>query len=196
MGELKNHGIVLEVITSNGIKVKLRPMTEDDWPVLQKWNTDPEVLYYSEGDDVSSYTPEVVRKIYRGVCANAFCFIVEADDEPVGECWLQRMNLDWILAKHPSKDCRRIDFVIGEKRMWGKGIGTAVVELLTEFGFEHQKADLIFGCSIWDFNSGSQRIMEKAGYELYWKQKLEPDRKGKYEFTLYLSKEKYFKERD
>ncbi|MBD3285245.1 GNAT family N-acetyltransferase [candidate division WOR-3 bacterium] len=171
-------------------------MTEDDWPALEKWNSDPEVLYYSEGDDVSLYTPEMVRKIYRGVCANAFCFIIEADDEPVGECWLQRMNLDWILAKHPGKDCRRIDLVIGEKDYWGRGIGATVIELLTEFGFEHQKADMIFGCSIWDFNPGSQRIMEKAGYELYHRQKLEPGRKGNYELTMYLSKDKYFKDRD
>jgi len=193
--ELKDHGIVLTSTTSKGVEIKLRPMTEEDWPVLEKWNTDPEVLYFSEGDAVTSYSPEMVRRIYRGVCANAFCFIIEVDDKPVGECWLQRLNLDWILKKHPSKDCRRIDLMLGEKDYWGKGIGTTVIELLTEFGFKDQKADLIFGCSIWDYNPGSQRTMEKAGYELYHKRKMEPGSKGEYEITMYISREKYLEQR-
>ena len=31
----------------------LRPMTEDDWDVLLPWNSDPEVLYYCEGNFMS-----------------------------------------------------------------------------------------------------------------------------------------------
>lgn len=196
MNKLSEHDIVLEGTTSKAIKVKLRPMTEDDWPMLERWNTDPDILYFSEGDDIKAWSPDDVRMIYRGVCVNAYCFIIEAGGQPVGECWLQRMNLDWICKKHPDQDCRRIDLAIGEKDFWGKGVGTTVIKLLTEFGFEHQKADLIFGCDIWDYNKGSQRIMEKGGYELYHKEKLEPGRKGEYEITLILSREKYLASRE
>ncbi|MBE0696624.1 MAG: GNAT family N-acetyltransferase [Anaerolineaceae bacterium] len=38
-------------ITLPGRLVTLRPMSEADWPVLLRWNSDPEVLYYSAGDD-------------------------------------------------------------------------------------------------------------------------------------------------
>jgi len=31
--------------------------------------------------------------IYRPVSANAFCFIIEVAGQPVGECWLQKMNI-------------------------------------------------------------------------------------------------------
>lgn len=88
-------------------KITLRPMTEEDWEILLKWNSDPEVLYYSEGDNVKTYTLEQVRRIYRGISQNAFCFIIEVDGKPVGECWLQRMNLKRILEKYPGLDCRQ-----------------------------------------------------------------------------------------
>jgi RimJ/RimL family protein N-acetyltransferase len=32
----------------------LRPLTEEDWLLLLAWNSDPEVLYYPEGDDVAA----------------------------------------------------------------------------------------------------------------------------------------------
>ena len=88
-------------------------MTEEDWKILLKWNSDPEVLYYSEGDNVTAYTLEQVQRIYCGISQNAFCFIIEVDGEHVGECWLQRMNLKRILEKYPRLDCRRIDLMIG-----------------------------------------------------------------------------------
>lgn len=173
----------------------MRPMTEDDWSILEKWNSDPEVLYFSEGDDVSAYSPEMVKRIYRGVCANAFCFIIEADDKPVGECWLQRMNLELILEKHPDQDCRRIDLMIGEKDYWGKGIGSEVIRLLTEFGFTKEKADLIFACHIADYNQVSLRVFKRLGYEVYLQKKAEPGRKYEFQYFLCLSRDRFFEMR-
>jgi RimJ/RimL family protein N-acetyltransferase len=62
-------------ITLRSKRVVLRPMTESDWDILLKWNSDPEVLYYSEGDDVQAYRLEDIQGIYRGVSQTAFCFI-------------------------------------------------------------------------------------------------------------------------
>ena len=94
---LKQHNITLEGKTSRGLAVKLRPQTENDWDALERWNNDPEVLYYSDGDDVTFRSPEEVRYIYRSVSQNAFCFMIEADGREVGECWLQQMNLPRVL---------------------------------------------------------------------------------------------------
>ncbi len=46
---LREHSIALQ-----GTRVVLRPMAETDWDVLARWNSDPEVLWFSEGDDVKS----------------------------------------------------------------------------------------------------------------------------------------------
>ena len=51
--KLREHEIVLR-----GEKVFLRPMTEDDWDILLKWNSDPDVLYFSESADVTSHSLE------------------------------------------------------------------------------------------------------------------------------------------
>ena len=176
-------------------KITLRPMTEEDWEILLKWNSDPEILYYSEGDNVTAYTLEQVQRIYRGISQNAFCFIIKVDGKPVGECWLQRMNLKRILAKYPRLDCRRIDLMIGEKQFWRRGIGHKVIRLLTEFGFLKENADIIFACDIADYNIGSLKAFQKVGFEINMKIEQPPNHKAHYCYDLVLTKEKFLKMR-
>jgi aminoglycoside 6'-N-acetyltransferase len=147
-----------------GEYVTVRPLTEQDWHVLFRWNNDPEVLSFAEGDDVTSRTMEEVKAIYRGVSQTAFYFMIEFQGKPIGECQLQQMNLERILDRYPEHDCRRIDIMIGEKSHWGRGLGTEAIELLTRFGFDSEHAGAIFGCDIADTNPRSRRAFEKNGY--------------------------------
>jgi aminoglycoside 6'-N-acetyltransferase len=172
--------------------IVLRPMTEEDWDILLKWNTDPEVLHFAEGARVAEYSLEAVQDIYRGVSQNAFCFILELRGEPVGECWLQRMNLPRILERYPGRDCRRIDLMIGEKAFWGKGIGTEAIRLLARFGFERERADMIFGCDVGDHNPRSLRAFQKASFEVCASIPQSPGAKARVAFDLLLSREKYW----
>ena len=187
------HNVELKNKTPQGKEIKLRSLTEEDWDLLIKWNTDSEVLYYSEGSDVSEYTPNQVREIYRSVCEKAHCFIIEADTKPIGECWLQKMNLERILRKYPDADCRRIDLVIGEKEYWNQGIGTEVIRLLTEFGFLREKADMIFGCDIADYNIGSLKAFEKVGYEIISKIKEKKGGKAEYRYDVAITRENFLR---
>jgi len=193
MARLKQHDAVLEGKTSRGRSVRLRPMTEDDWDILARWNSDPEVLYYSEGDYVISYSLEEVQDIYRSVSQNAFCFIIEVDDRPVGDCWLQEMNLKRILRKYPHLDCRRIDIMIGEKSYWGQGIGTEATRLLSEFGFLKEDADMIFCCNVADYNPRAQRAYQNAGYEFLSEIKSPPGAKAEYTYDFAMTRERFFK---
>ena len=61
---------------------------------------------------------------------------------------------------------RRIDLEIGEKSYWGRGVGTAVIRLLTQFGFGHEGADMIFATDVATFNTRSIRAFGRAGYEI------------------------------
>lgn len=182
MDKLKQHGVTLEGKTPQSRSIKLRPMTENDWDILARWNSDPEVLYYSDGSNVTSYTLEEVQGIYRSTSQNAFCFMIEVDDKPIGECWLQKMNLERFLQKYPALDCRRIDIMIGEKQYWRQGIGTETIRLLTAFGFLEESADMILGCNIADYNIRSLRAFQKVGYEIVSKI-----------YDVALTKEKFFK---
>ena len=184
--KLREHKIVLR-----GERVVLRPLTEDDWGVLLRWNSDPEVLYFAEGDDVSSYTLDQIQRIYRGVSQTAFCFVIEVKVVPVGECWLQQMNLERVLQKYLKADCRRIDLIIGEKEFWGQGLGTEVIQLLSTFAFDEQGADLVFGCDVADYNSASLEAFQKAGYTVDAQIEQPVGKKAQYCYDLVLTPEEY-----
>ncbi|HKX29729.1 MAG TPA: GNAT family N-acetyltransferase [Blastocatellia bacterium] len=181
--KLREHHITLQ-----GRRVTLRPLTENDWDLLLSWNSDPEVLYFSEGDDVQSYNLEQVQDIYRHVSQTAFCFIIEFEGRAIGEGWLQRMNLERLLNKYPDQDCRRIDLLIGEKGLWGQGLGTDTIRTLSRFGFEREGADLIFGL-VGGYNLRSLGAFKNAGYEVDAEVEEPPGEKSKYSYDLVLRRE-------
>ena len=171
--------------------VRLRPLTEADWEMLYRWNNDPEVLYYAEGDDVGGYSMEEMQSIYVTVSRAAYCFVIEVDGHPVGECWLQRMNLARVLALYPEQDCRRIDLMIGEKEHWGRGIGTETIRLLTAFAFEAQGADVVYEPEIADYNVRSRRAFERNGYRVVGEVAQAPGGKAAVGYDLALTREGY-----
>ena len=157
---LRIHGV-----TPRSGPVVLRPLTEGDWDLVVGWWNDPEIAYYADAEP-SKYTVRQVQEIVRGISRCAYCFVIEFEGRPVGECWLQEMNVQRILDRNPGLDCRRIPLEI-EKTYWGRGIGTATIRLLVEFGFETEGADAIFAMDVADYNPRSRRGFEKAGFELY-----------------------------
>jgi len=183
--------IQTHVVTLFADDVMLRPMSDKDFDILLNWNSDAEVLYFCEGDDVESYSLEDIQGMYSYVSKMAFCFIIEYRGVPIGECWLQKMNLDHIMEKHPDLDLRRIDIMIGEKNIWGKGIGTKVIKRLVEFGFVDEKADMIFYMP-GDYNTRSIRAAEKAGFILIEKIRNENCKKGEYDYIMAIKKEDYY----
>lgn len=193
MGVITTHGIFLTGACGQ-TKIVLRPLTDEHLPHLYRWCADPEVLYWTEGgeeDPSLSYGPEVVHMIYGGVSKSAHCFLIEADGVPVGECWLQRMNLPHISAMYaPETDVRRIDMSIGEKAYWGKGIGTEMVRLLVQFAFEEEQTDVLH-CLCEDYNIRSRRVWEKNSFSLVQMDALPQPQKGKYQYHYRLTKQEY-----
>jgi len=166
-------------------------MTEEDWELLLRWSNDPEVLYYSEGDDITEFSLDHIQMVYRSISRKAFCFIIEYDRIPVGDCWLQEMNLERILKRHPGQDIRRIDLAIGEKALWGRGIGTKTIRLLVDFGFDEEGADAIFGSDIGDYNPRSLAAFRKVGFEHHGTTPQPLGRKSKLDYDLVLTRDRY-----
>ena len=193
MEGIRRHDVVLEGAVASGLKIRLRPMTDADFGILARWNRDPEVLYFSEGENVFSYSTEEVRGIYAEASRTAFCFMISAEGRLVGECWLQRMNLERILSAHPGVDCRRIDLMLGEKECWGRGIGTETIRLLTRFGFEREGAGMVFGVGIADYNQRSLKAFQKAGYRTVGGSENPKGSKAKYTYDTAFSREDYFR---
>ncbi len=157
-GTLRTHDVTLR-----GPRLLLRPLTEDDWAPLLDWNNDPEVLAWTEGDEIESRTLDDVQRIYRAISVNAHCFLMELDGEPIGECWLQRMNLERLAARHSGEDVRRIDIAIGLPALWGQGLGREAVGLLLDFGLRREGVDVIYAC-VDAGNVRSRRMFESLGF--------------------------------
>jgi aminoglycoside 6'-N-acetyltransferase len=154
---LREHDVHLR-----GERVYLRPMTENDWGPVLAWNADPEVLIWADCTD-EVRPPEDTKGIYREVSVFAHVFIIEFEGEPIGECWLQTLNLPDLVERFPGRDLRRIDLMIGRKDLWGQGLGTDTLRTLVRFGFEQERADGIFGM-VDPSNRRSRRAFEKAGF--------------------------------
>lgn len=164
MGEIPST-LKTHTITLKHEELVLRPLAENDWHVLHAWHNDPDVLYFSEGDNITQWSLEDIQSLYRSLSQNALLFILKVQGKPVGDGWLQRMNLSRILKRYPDQDCRRIDLAIGEKSLWGHGYGTQTIQLLTQLAFD-LGVDAVFGIDIADYNPRSRRAFEKVGYQL------------------------------
>ena len=152
-------------VTLRGPRLLLRPLTENDWAPLLAWNNDPEVLAWAEEDEIESRSLDEVQRIWRAISVNAHCFLMELDSEPVGECWLQRMNLERLVARHPGEVVRRIDIAIGVPSLWGQGLGREAVGLLLDFGFHRERVDVIYAC-VDTGNVRSRRMFASLGFEV------------------------------
>ena len=97
VAELLTHDVVLR-----GDGVVLRPMTEADWDLLLMWNNDAEVMEFADHDEFKETTLEEVQAHLPLDFYPRHCFIIEVAECPVGEYWLQRMNLERIVDRQPQ----------------------------------------------------------------------------------------------
>ena len=170
--------------------IHLRPLNDVHLPLLYKWNADPEVTYWCEGnDDGRLFNDEqTVRDIYEYVSPIAYCFLLEVDGEPIGDCWLEQMNIQEVIDMYPNLNVKRIDMMIGEKSWWGKGIGSALVGMLTDYAFIHDNVDIIYIPGVFDFNIRSQRTFLRNGYKFVKAVDVDYNPKVKQEYHYVLPK--------
>jgi len=192
---IKEHNVTLHGALREHT-ITLRPLCDDHLPLLYKWNTDPEVLYWNEGPDADpdNNDDETVQSIYEETSNAGYCFIIEIDGTVIGECLLCKMNVDYILEIYPaSTDVRRIDILIGEKAFWNMGIGTVTVQMLVNLAFNNEKTDVIYGIT-GDYNKRSGRVFQKNGFHLFLECPTNNDpEKDSLEFHYRLTRDEYRK---
>jgi RimJ/RimL family protein N-acetyltransferase len=158
--KLPNHKVVLE-----DDQVRLRPLTEDDWPILFRWNRDPDVLWWCEGDDIKEREDRDTEGIARWMAHQGYQFVIESPPgEPVGEMCVQLMNLPRRLV--PGKKIFRLPITIGEKSKWGRGIGTRAVRLALRFAFRDLGADTVCAVDVDSHNERSKNLWKSLGFSV------------------------------
>ncbi len=140
----------------------------EDYALMAKWRSDPEVLTYYGGRDKplsldgarAKYRPRVLGQ------ENVTPCIVELDETPIGYMqFYTASDADKRRFGFPGEEriCG-IDLFIGETRFWNQGIGTRMVATMLDYLFLEQKADrVMIDPEMW--NRRAVRCYEKAGFK-------------------------------
>ena len=152
MGEVPAAGIL-------GTAVRLRALGRDDLETLRGFVNDPEVMRFSNVYRPISEVEQVAW--WERTARDSSCVWFGIEDvrggtaKLVGTCCL--VELDWVSRK------AELRVRIGDRGVWGQGLGTEACALLVAFAFD----DLNLG-RIWlrvlDSNPRAIRVYEKLGF--------------------------------
>ena len=191
MSIITTHNITLYGRTGE-YEIILRPLCDDHLPLLYKWGADPEVVYWSDTGNVNEFDEESTRSIIGSVSKNALCFLAEVNGQPIGNFWLQKMNIPEVSALYPGFDVRRIEAEIGEKDYWGRGIGTEIIRILIDYAFNSENVDVLH-CFAADYNLRSQKTLLKHGFVLCGEDEVEDSLRAKKEYHYRLTRDEFKK---
>lgn len=131
-------------IEKNNIRV--RDLTENDFPIMLKWLTDERVLEFYEGRD-KHFTLETIKEHFTDDWKDeAMRVIIEYNHIPIGYGQIFKMYDElYIEYEYPKSDAivYGMDQFIGEPEYWGKGIGTEYIKMILEFLKKERNADAV-----------------------------------------------------
>jgi len=129
-------------ITHRNKKLSLRKLVTADVPVLLKWLTNPKILEFYEGRD-QKFTPSLIRKRYisKIKLKDFWPGIIEQDHQPIGYLQFYAVNKEGLIEYELEykPDTYALDLFIGESALWGKGIGSKVLDLVVKYIFDKRQ---------------------------------------------------------
>lgn len=148
--------------------IKIRALTEEDFPFLLKWLTDERVLKYYEGRDVK-FTPETIKDHFTEPWKDEVIrVIIEYQGKPIGYGQIYKMYDElYEDYDYPKTDdiVYGMDQFIGESDYWGKGIGTEYIKMIFEFLRKRKNANAVI-LDPHKNNARAIRAYEKAGFKI------------------------------
>ncbi|MBL4746401.1 MAG: GNAT family N-acetyltransferase [Flavobacteriaceae bacterium] len=140
--------------------IELRPLSNIHISPFYKWINDPEVIKYSLSLFLKIHTENDIEKWYKGLIENEeilnFGIFIKENNKLIGYTGIGNI----------SKTNKSGEFYIfiGEKKMWGKGIGTLATKQLLKIGFSEQQLNSIF-LTVSEPNIGGIKAYENAGFK-------------------------------
>ncbi len=142
-----------------GTKVILRPFEWEDAKKYCDWINDSEMMQMIDRVlpvtllEHQDWYEEMIRS------SNVIIFAIEvaSTQEFVGCIWLH--NID---TRHQKSELR---ILIGEKKYWGKGIGTDATDIIVRLAFKHFNLRKIYA-EVLMKNLRAKGVFEKSGFKL------------------------------
>lgn len=162
--------------------IELKPLLKNNVLPFYKWINDDEVIKYSLPLFLKISTKDEINKWYKKLIENNeiinFGIFLKTTDELIGYagiCDISEINKSG-----------EFYIFIGEKKMWGKGIGTVVTEQILKIGFLDYKLNRIF-LTVSELNIGGIKAYENAGFKFEGQLRQACYRDNKYHDKLIMS---------
>ncbi len=140
-----------------GDKVTLKPMAVlDANEIYLSWLQDPEVIYAIQ---YPSKTLEELRAyVSRKISDSKVAFWSIHTDKMVGTIKLEPIDFE--------NKFSNFGIMLGDKSIWGLGIGTEATNLVTQFAFDQLRLHYV-ELGVLKTNLGAIKAYEKAGFDIF-----------------------------
>ena len=142
-----------------GERVYLRPSERSDIPTFVRWFNDAETSgYLAQRAPLSLPLEERwFERMLDGQGKDGWHFVIctLADGRPIGTIGL--FALDHINGS------AGMGITIGDKALWGQGLGSDALNALLDFGFGELRLERVW-LDVYDFNARARRSYEKCGF--------------------------------
>jgi len=139
-----------------GDRVRLRAIEREDIPRFLRWLNDPEVIHFltiyipMSRDEEERWFEQQLQDRSKKILA-----IETETGEHIGNVGLE--DVDW------KNRLATLGIVIGEKKFWGKGYGTAAIRALLRFAFEEMNLNRVH-LTVFDYNERARRCYRRCGF--------------------------------
>ncbi len=107
-------------------RVTLRRVEPADYPLIQRWQNDPEVFRLMDYE--RPFSLEDIRASEEEAAREGVPFLIEAEGRPVGRVGLNQFRQRDRVAS--------LYIFIGEREAWGKGYGRDALHAVLEYAFD------------------------------------------------------------
>lgn len=147
------------------------------------WVSDKEVGQYM-GADFSNVSLEAEEQRLKEIIedTNSFNWIIECDGKAIGN--INISNIAQISQEFGVKS-GKLNYLIGDKKLWGQGITTAVARKVLDWAFTKGEF-LVIKSRVLIQNKSSQAVLKKLGFKEYGKEDYDgPDIGQPTEYIIY-----------
>ena len=156
------------MIDINKDDIRIRSLTEEDFPLLLKWLTDERVLEFYEGRD-KKYTLDEIKKHFSEEWEDEVLrVIIEYQGMPIGYGQIYKMYdklYDEYNYPRSNEIVYGMDQFIGEPNYWNKGIGTKYTRMVFDFLKKERNVDAVI-LDPHKNNLRAIRMYKKAGFRI------------------------------
>lgn len=165
-----------------GEGVLLRAPERSDIPTFVRWFNDAETVSYLSMRSPMSVAAEEqwFERMLESQARSAFHFVIcrLEDGRPIG-------TIGFFDIDYPNGRAG-VGISIGEKALWGQGLGTDAMNALLDFGFGQLRLERIW-LEVFDFNPRGRRSYEKCGFVLEGTQRHALYRDGAFHDVVLMS---------